>query len=588
MSRWTQALLSAALLCACTPTGTSTDEPSARERNTEGARAFDDAGVTEVDWTPIWEDEPPAPKSAGIGSLEVTGSTDLSRQLDLASLDVQADVVGNMVAFEVEHRFDNPSEEVLEGTFRFPLPAGAVVTGLAMEIDGELMEGEVLDRDRAREIYQSIVDSMQDPALLEWEQGRTFKLRVFPIEAGSEKRVVIRYLAPLHRVLTRGGERWEIVVPTAAPAMQGEIGHLSVRVDGQTVADEDHARPVGAIRVALATPPADVVQQQDEHGTFTAVRIRPDWTEVPAPAPSDGTRRLLVVVDTSRSAMEAWGLTRESLRIVLESLTPDDEVCVVAADITARAHAPTFLPATDDEIAAALAFIDDIEPDGASDLSAALTHVSSILADAEDSSAATQVLVLGDGVPTWGETDGETLLAAARGALGETPLHGLVLGRGADGALLRRIAGTTGGRVERPESSEEIEWFAGFLGHAPTLRRLRDVELQAEGVDAIAGFDGGTIFEGQAPLAYMRTAQDAPVEVQLAAKLTDAAVVQSLPLPEAKRGGGVRKIWAAETIEALEADKSRRAEVIAMSETHGVLSRHTAFLVLESEEAYRE
>ncbi len=578
-------VIAAALACGCAPTGALVDEA---QTDFEGP-AFDQAPAQALPAMPTWDDEPPAPGSAGIGTLEVRDSTDLTRQLELAALHVDAKVSGSMVAFEVEHRFDNPTDEVLEGTFRFPLPDRAVVTGLAMEIDGKLMEGEVLDRDRAREIYQSIVDSMQDPALLEWEQGRTFKLRVFPIEAKSDKRVVLRYFAPLRRVLARDGEQWEVVIPTSAPAMQGEIGQLTVKVDGQTVADRTNAAPVGAIRVAVADTPAPTQQQVDEHGTFTAIRVQPQWSTLPEPDRTDAPRRIAIVVDTSRSAMESWGLARESLRVVLESLDANDEICVIASDISARAHAPIFLPASEDEVQAALAFIDGIEPDGASDLSAALHALASLLAEAEEPMR-TQVLVVGDGVPTWGETDPDALVALADSALGDTPMHGLVLGRGADGTLLRRIAGQTGGRVERPESSDEIAWFADFLDVAPRLRRIHAVDLQAEGEHDLTGVDGGTLFEGQHATAYVRTAPDAtpPESLTLTGLTTQGPVHQELLVDSPVPTAGVRKLWAAEHIETLQRDKSHRAEVIALSETHGVLSRYTAFLVLESEEAYRE
>ena len=95
------------------------------------------------------------------------------------------------------------ASERLEGTFRFPLPEGASLVGLAMEIDGKMMEGELVESDKARKTYETIVDEMRDPALLEWEHGTTFKLRVFPIEPHEDKRIVIRYVAPLRRELGR-------------------------------------------------------------------------------------------------------------------------------------------------------------------------------------------------------------------------------------------------------------------------------------------------------------------------------------------------------------------------------------------------
>jgi hypothetical protein len=542
---------------------------------------------------PQWDDVPPDASEGGIGTLEVAGRTDLTAQLDLAAVSVSVTPRGSMAAFEVEHRFDNPTDDVLEGTFRFALPHGAIVTGLAMDIDGKLMEGEVVDRDKAREIYESIVDQMQDPALLEWDKGRAMKLRVFPIEPHAHKRVVIRYLAPLSRVRNAGDEapHWQVVVPTAAPMLQGTIGRLTVAVDGKVVRDDRDVAAQGTVRAPLTDyAVAAVEQQSDRHGHFTAVTLDPDWSHVAVVPRDDRPRRLAVVVDTSRSALESWSLSRESLRVALGALRPTDEFCVLASDLTVRGHAPGFVSATPGHIEAAMAFLDGIEPDGASDLHAALTEVGSRLRAAKGERLA-QVLYVGDGVPTWGETQPAALADHAGAMLAGAPLFAMVFGRDASGELLERLAGTSGGRIARPDSEAGVEWFTGFLEVAPKLRRLRDVTLEVpDGEHEVVRLAATTIFEGQSPTAYVRTAAGAaaPRRLIMRGRTREGLVEQEFDLTAAVATEGVRKRWAAEHIGRLQTDKARKAEVVTLSEEHGVLSRYTSFLVLESEEAYKE
>src|SRR6267143_1496144 len=55
------------------------------------------------------------------------------------------------------------------------------------------MEGGMVERDYGRNVYESIVTKQQDPALLEWVDGSTFKMRVFPLEPRQEKRIVLSY-----------------------------------------------------------------------------------------------------------------------------------------------------------------------------------------------------------------------------------------------------------------------------------------------------------------------------------------------------------------------------------------------------------
>ena len=77
--------------------------------------------------------------------------------------------------------------------FYFPLPQDASISGFGMWIGDELVEADVVEKQRAREIYETILRERRDPGLLEWTGGNIFKARVFPIEGRSEKRIKITY-----------------------------------------------------------------------------------------------------------------------------------------------------------------------------------------------------------------------------------------------------------------------------------------------------------------------------------------------------------------------------------------------------------
>src|SRR5262249_46360781 len=84
------------------------------------------------------------------------------------------------------------------GTFYFPLPPDASLSRLAMYVEDKdglcrLMEGGMAERDHARNVYETILHQRRDPALLEWVDGSTFKMRVFPLEGRKEKRLLLSY-----------------------------------------------------------------------------------------------------------------------------------------------------------------------------------------------------------------------------------------------------------------------------------------------------------------------------------------------------------------------------------------------------------
>ena len=76
-----------------------------------------------------------------------------SEELRLSDLALDFDVVGALVDVTVTTRFANPSSETLEGRFNFELPEGAVITGYALDIDGQLLDGVLVDHLKARRTF---------------------------------------------------------------------------------------------------------------------------------------------------------------------------------------------------------------------------------------------------------------------------------------------------------------------------------------------------------------------------------------------------------------------------------------------------
>ena len=64
-------------------------------------------------------------------------------------------------------------------------------------IFGHEMVGEVIEKERAREIYNSYKRVNQDPGLLEQIDYKTFEMRIFPILADAEQRVRVEYYQEL-------------------------------------------------------------------------------------------------------------------------------------------------------------------------------------------------------------------------------------------------------------------------------------------------------------------------------------------------------------------------------------------------------
>jgi tetratricopeptide (TPR) repeat protein len=89
--------------------------------------------------------------------------------------------------------FCNPGERQLEGEFVFPLPDGISVSKYGIDINGKIRYGVPIEKERGREIFQSIESRRVDPGLLEKIDGNMFRSRIFPIPANGCRKIVIGY-----------------------------------------------------------------------------------------------------------------------------------------------------------------------------------------------------------------------------------------------------------------------------------------------------------------------------------------------------------------------------------------------------------
>ncbi len=113
--------------------------------------------------------------------------------LECKSQHVETVIVDQVAKTTVTTELHNPHRQAVEGTFLFPVPAGASVSDFSYWIGDKEMKGELLDRDKARKIYEDIVRKMRDPALLEYDGDQLFKASIFPIPAGGDARTKLQF-----------------------------------------------------------------------------------------------------------------------------------------------------------------------------------------------------------------------------------------------------------------------------------------------------------------------------------------------------------------------------------------------------------
>lgn len=118
---------------------------------------------------------------------------EIPRTLKVKSIRFTTKITEQVAVTHVEQVFENNTAYTLEGVYFFPLPDNVSITEFAMWDGERRLVGEVRSREEARQIYNQIVRSQRDPALLEYAGKNLFQASVFPIAPRSDKKIELTY-----------------------------------------------------------------------------------------------------------------------------------------------------------------------------------------------------------------------------------------------------------------------------------------------------------------------------------------------------------------------------------------------------------
>jgi len=114
----------------------------------------------------------------------------------LQSLKVDVEVAGGVAETRVQMEFFNPNGRVLEGKLQFPLAAGQVVSGFALDVDGQLRDAVPVEKARGEQVFEDITRRRVDPGLLQTTIGNNYELRIYPLLPGKTRTVMLKLVEP--------------------------------------------------------------------------------------------------------------------------------------------------------------------------------------------------------------------------------------------------------------------------------------------------------------------------------------------------------------------------------------------------------
>jgi Ca-activated chloride channel family protein len=522
----------------------------------------------------------------------------------------------------VEQTFRNHTDRNLEATYVFPVPKGASVNKFSMAVNGKDVKGELIEADKARQIYTSIVRRTQDPGLLEYIGSNLLQMKVFPIGPHSDQRVTLRYTS----VSDRAGDLVEYVYPLKT---DGKATATLESFGIEAVIKSQHAvqnvySPTHAVAVKRQSDKQLTVtfernqglldkdfqlfyQLGDKDVGLTAIIHRPVAADpgyflalvtpkVEIRKEYQVPRDVVLVLDTSGSMRENGKLdqAKKALNYCLNSLDKGDRFALIHFATTVNRYKDGLLETDPDRVAQAKKWVNDLEATGGTAIYDALESALA-LHPKDDQGRQFLIVFFTDGEPTIGETNPEKILKNTFAKnTANTRIFTFGVGDDVNAVLLDRLAEGTRAVSTYVRPQEDIEVKVSALYSKISHPVLANLKLAATGdvsLDEIYPPQLPDLFHGQQLVVLGRFKGKGASALRLTGTvgMETKEFAYDLTFPE-KTGdehGFVEEIWARrkvgyllDQIRANGEKKELKDEVIVLAKKYGITTPYTSWLIV--------
>ncbi|MFT6864062.1 MAG: tetratricopeptide (TPR) repeat protein, partial [Akkermansiaceae bacterium] len=125
--------------------------------------------------------------------LTIRDTRDRTTRLAIESFKTKVLFFEDLAQTTITVTFRSSISRITEGEFAIPLPPGATISGYALDVNGEMRESSVVEKERARFAYESIKRKKIDPGFIEREEGNVYRTKIFPIPGNGTKSVRLSY-----------------------------------------------------------------------------------------------------------------------------------------------------------------------------------------------------------------------------------------------------------------------------------------------------------------------------------------------------------------------------------------------------------
>ena len=416
--------------------------------------------------------------------------------------------------------FRNPNPRaVVGGTCYMELEPGAQVDNMKVLVDGKEMQAEILDVEKAKQVFTEIVKNGGSPALLEYYGNQLIQTQVPRIAPGGTVKVVLTYTT----VLKKRGNLVRIQCLNTNPKallQPLKSASVTVRINSKQPVKNVYS-PTHEVKIEeskgwdvsvvwkqenyLPKHPFVLYYQTDETPVAASLVAHRELDEpghfMLMLSPDQGRhgrklreqvlpKDIVFCVDTSGSMLRQGKIdqVREAVRYCLQQLRPQDRFGLVQFNTRVRVFRPQLVPATPQNIQAALQYVDSLQARGGTAMAQALQRSLQML-QGDSSTRVKMIFFSTDGYPTIGLRDPDRLLEQVRKA-NTQQVRVFVFGQGVDinTRLLDLLAWQNQGAAEyllpQENLKQKIRHYFNRVG-SPLWKRLEVHFASAAGVEEV-------------------------------------------------------------------------------------------------------
>jgi Ca-activated chloride channel family protein len=543
--------------------------------------------------------------------------------LEVEEHNVRVTINNGVAVTEVTQVFRNKENRQVEALYLFPVPKGASVANFSMWIDGKEMVGEVVEKKRARQIYDSYKRVRRDPGLLEQVDYKNFELRIFPIGPGAQQKVQIAYyqeleydndwatyVYPLATVPRPGLNSWTkgkfgltmqvksqvpivamespshgddfVIVPHTDSFYEASLETSGADLNRDLVLAYHVARPMTGIDAITSKQPG-------EDGYFLLTLTAGEEL-----AKADRGMDYVFILDVSGS-MAYDGklrLSRESIGAFIDELGPDDRFELVTFNVAPNTLFRELRPVTKEAQAEAIEFLQAQKGRGGTVLRPAMA----LAYQYGEPDRPLCVVVLSDGMTE--QRERAELLALIQSRPANARVFCIGVGNEVNRPLLSQLAEDAGGLAAFISQGDNFERQAKAFRRKLMRPAASDVRISLAGLDVydLEPAQLPNLYHGMPVRLYGRYRGQGPVKVRVEAEVNGAPIDQAVEMefPESEPANPeIERMWAWQKVDRLlkEADRTgSRAgvidEIVRLGEGYSIATEYTSFIVLENDAEY--